>query len=273
VQTLILGNGQAVVFPECRAVPERDGMFILSIRKSGSTLLAKVIEMISEATKTQSINVGDTLFNANVSPVILHNDAAINEILVPGVMYFEFRDYPSVMEKSEVFRRGKKVMLVRDPRDALVSEYFSMAFSHNVPVTKEGQSDLNARHIEQIRAKALSSSIDDFVVERADAFVETAIRFHSALREPNIVIIKYEDIIFDKLKLVRTICEYFGLQISPAKITRIARAADIIPSFEDPKAHIRQAIPGDHVKKLKPETIRQLDIILRPVLESFGYRV
>ena len=63
-------------------------------------------------------------------------------MIVPGRVYGGFRSMPLVFAQSELYRRSRKILLVRDPRDALVSEYFSLAYSHGLP---EAEGDGGAR--------------------------------------------------------------------------------------------------------------------------------
>jgi hypothetical protein len=45
----------------------------------------------------------------------------------------------------------------------------------------------------------------------------------------------------------------------------------MIPENERPNQHVRRAIPGDHIDKLNPETIDQLNLIFDEVLLRYGY--
>ncbi|MEO0343733.1 MAG: hypothetical protein AAF198_09885 [Pseudomonadota bacterium] len=54
-------------------------------------------------------------------------------------------------------------------------------------------------------------------------------------------------------------------------IVQVASQFDIRPEFEDPTKHIRKGAHGDHVEKLRPDTITQLNEILKQPYRKFGY--
>ncbi len=47
--------------------------------------------------------------------------------------------------------------------------------------------------------------------------------------------------------------------------------ADKVPAVEESHAFIRRVRPGDHREKLSAGVIAQLDGVLRPAMELFGY--
>ena len=71
-------------------------------------------------------------------------------------------------------------------------------------------------------------------------------------------IYRYEDVIFKKREWLADMCAWFGWNVSEKKINAIADKNDILPKAENEAQHIRQATPGDHKRKLRPETIEQL---------------
>lgn len=271
IQRLILSSGQTVEFPLYDVTLNAPAIFILSIRKSGSTLLSNAMEGICECLRKPIVDIGGTLFHANIPLDVLHKDVQINKLLAPGLVYYGFRDYPSIMEKSDIFRNGKKVVLVRDPRDALVSEYFSNAYSHSVPATNTDGCDANKRHIESLRQQALTTDINAYVVDRARAFLETAGYFFEIMHDESVLRMKYENVVFNKHSMIKDICDHCDLAVDEASIDKIVNRINIIPSSENPRAFIRQVSPGDHKRKLSTETIAELNRILHDVIAVFGY--
>jgi hypothetical protein len=91
------------------------------------------------------------------------------------------------------------------------------------------------------------------------------------ISDPKTLILKYENFLYDKVGLVRQLCDWFSIGLSLKRIEAVAAAHDIIPSAEHPHEHIRQAHPGDHKRKLRPETIVALNAVLSRFLKTFGY--
>jgi hypothetical protein len=62
------------------------------------------------------------------------------------------------------------------------------------------------------------------------------------------------------------------LIIPPRRLFDIAAHHAGIPIAEQPDQRIRQGHPGDHRRKLKPETIAALNGVLAEFMATFGYQ-
>jgi hypothetical protein len=264
---LSLANGRQVTFEIDR---DRDGpaWFVLGIRKSGSSLLNMLCIELAKLNGRRFVDVGGTFFFENV--IRWERDPAIRDLLYRGNVYGGFRVMPSALADHPIFRDGPKVLLVRDPRDALVSEYFSNAYSHPVPV-RTGPVSPTTDQMEQLRHHALSSDIDTVVKDRARAMRRTFLEYIGIARSPGTVVVKYEDYIFRKPELIRLIVRHFGWTVTGGDIDAIMSWADLRPAVEDPTAFVRLVTPGDHRNKLRSATIAALDDFLRPAMAAFGY--
>ena len=166
-----------------------------------------------------------------------------------------------LLEKREVF-------LFRDPRDALVSQYFSDAYSHQLPDAGPTLGDGRAA-FEAKRAAALQTPIDDYVIAHARPMRRTLTEYAGLLDDPDCLCLRYEDVVFQKRRMVRHVLAHFGWTASPGQIDLLMAQIDTLPEAEDPTRFLRKAVPGDHRVKLRPDTIAALDKVLRPVLLRF----
>jgi hypothetical protein len=205
--------------------------FVLGIRKCGSSMLNIICVELAAKNGRNFVGV-DRFFYADVREVDYIKDPAIAVLLHPGNVYGGFRMMPAGYAGHEIFRRGPKILMVRDPRDALVSQYYSNAFSHPIP-RKSAPGAGGAEELELLRRHARLTEIDKFVLNHA-------------------------------ADLQRAFLQYEWLKGSPT-------AANIVPMEEDPTAFVRQVTPGDHRKKLRQETIDKLNVLLAPALSCFGY--
>jgi hypothetical protein len=158
----------------------------------------------------------------------------------------------------------------------LVSEYFSNAYSHDIPIApdiagKNQEEDHNSTLMQKLRTTALGTEINEYVLSRAPAFAKTASFFFGPIKNGVGPVLKYEDYIFDKPGLVRAICEHFEITLSDEAVASIAKKTDLQPKVENPRAFVRKVTPGDHKEKLTSDTVSRLNEALAPVLESFGY--
>ncbi len=156
---------------------------------------------------------------------------------------------------------GDKLILhLRDPRDVLVSMFFSWSYSH--PGVDE---DLRAR----LREKGL----DEFVLRESAALKEKyALYVRDYLSLPETVVLKYEDFVLDRpawLGAFLRACDIDPTQRFYVRLGKDNPAAKV--REEDKFSHIRKAAPGDHKEKLKDETIAALNREWGDLLKALNY--
>ena len=242
--------------------------FALGVRKSGSSIFSSIVGALAIFNEIHAVDVPGTMFAAGVRYVEWNNHPRIADLLWRGNVYIGFRDPPTAFYADPVFREGKKILMVRDPRDALVSEYYSNAFSHSLPTEQTGNTVL-----EQERAKALQSSLEAYVLERTEHLDLTVAGYRKLIGDPNLLILRYEDVIFDKARWIREIAGHYGWQVSDELITNILGWADVRPDAENPQAFVRRVAPGDHLDKLSPGAIETVNGRLSDIWSEFGYAV
>ncbi len=244
--------------------------FVLGVLKCGSTMLNEICHGLADLNGLQYVDVGRGFFRANMRPDDWRRDPAVCNLLFDGNVYGGFRAMPIAFADHPVFVAGRKVLLVRDPRDALVSLYFSDAYSHPIPDRDASPSRMTDM-MEQRRIEALRTGIDEFALKQASYMRRTFLELASVARSAETNVVRYEDYIFHKPELIRLIARWFGLAVNDAWIAEQMGILDQRPVDEDPKSFIRRVTPGDHREKLRPGTIDALNHILDPAMRLFGY--
>lgn len=157
------------------------------------------------------------------------------------------------------------VLHLRDPRDVLVSLYYSEAFSHSVI---KGVFELGQSERDEIRSKG----IDLFVLKKAEDFNRKYDDYRALLTKPNAIFVKYEDLVLDFPYWLDAVAKGFGIEKRKCIdniCNKYKREFDV--KIENIHAHKRKIIPGDYKEKLKPETISKLNAIFADNLERYGY--
>jgi hypothetical protein len=263
-------DGRSVAF-DVETGLEGPAFFSLSIRKCGSSIFNNITKALSLANQRNFVDVGDTFFRQNITELEWIREPGLRAILRPGNVYGGFRSAPETIIDDELFRSSPKILFVRDLRDALVSLYFSNAYSHPIPQTGgEGEGNVTELLL-RLREEARTREIDAVVIRSSGAMLRTAMAYEEFIDSPSLTILRYEDYIFDKSGLMDVIVDRFGWQLEAQVREDILGWADVRPVEEDPTLFIRRVTPGDHIEKLKPETIEQLNETLAPALEMFGY--
>ena len=165
---------------------------IISFPKSGRTWLRMIIG------KVFANYLG---INKKLYPDAILNLPMFSELspLIPKVGYGHESSgtlKPSGIDKQKLYAKNLKIIfMVRDPRDVLVSQYFS-----------ESQRTKNA----------YKQSISEFIFENKGSF-DTIIEFYNSWADKkdypkDFLLIKYEDMHTDTIKEVGKIIDFIGLQ-------------------------------------------------------------
>lgn len=156
----------------------------------------------------------------------------------------------------------KVVLVLRDPRDVLVSRYYSEKFAH-VRLDKRFRS-----HCEEIEAL----TVDDFVLKFASDVQENYGLFaKNKDKWKHGLFTKYEDLISDFPKFIKEVNDYCELGHSADFVASVAAKESFVVNAEDKFSHKRSVQARGFEKKLKPETITELNRMLRSELLFFGW--
>ena len=265
---LTLENGTAVTLamPEPGTAPSA---FLVSLPKAGSTLFYRLMQPIATRAGLPYFSLPNELHSIGVPAGDVREGLA--DVFQPaGYTYGGFRGFERNLGLPD-YADGRTVLLVRDPRDMLTSLYFSEAKSHVPPGASA--SDALLKQFEQRRQRALSMSIDDFALGRAEALRSAFEGVFAAIEGKRHKLFRYEDVIFSKRAWVDEVIAYLGLDVPEQVVANVVAKNDVRPTAEDEGSHIRKVAPGDHLDKLKPGTIARLDETFAAVLQRFGYVV
>lgn len=161
------------------------------------------------------------------------------------------------------------VVQVRDPRDCLVSAYFSYAKSHKIPVDPAKRAAF-----EEMRSKTAEKSIDEYVLGYAHSYRDRMRLLRQFVdRGEGVLFLRYEEMVLETDAWLSKIIEFSGQPMTDSLKERLGNKIDFTVDHEDPEKHKRQVIPGDHARKLKPETVTEINEILRDEMQYFGYSV
>jgi hypothetical protein len=182
-----------------------------------------------------------------------------------GYGYWGWRNYARCLNGFD-FRKTRNILLVRDPRDRLVSQFFSFGRSHAIPKGGKGRDIALAS-----RQEATSMTIDEYATSKVRWIDQNWRLYHSHLTPHTTRVYRYEDIVFRKEEWLSDLLQFFEFPYDERAIREIACAHDVRPETENPDAHIRQVRPGNFRGHLSSETIEYLDHELGLYLETYEY--
>ena len=256
-------NGQTVLRPEClETSSDRPSVLALSLPKAGSVLLDGIMKMLCERCGLTYVSIMEAFFQVGVIETDIPSETS-QLFRESGFCYGGFRYYPTQFD-IPISNTAPAILLVRDPRDMLVSLYFSALKSHpkrgrdGANPASEAAAEMNIENYVKRFAKMYKMRMKDYCV-----FLD---------RRPDTKVFRYEDIIYDKVAWVGDICSHFQWGIPEEDQANIANHWNIIPDAEQPDAHVRQVHPGNYLNKLTPETINWLNDFLGDEMVAFGYK-
>lgn len=177
------------------------------------------------------------------------------------------------------------ILHLRDPRDVLVSMYYSYCYIH------PGEIPGNTGYRKQVAEQG----VDAFVLTKAR---ETASSYrggygtggpaqemtgnivkkyqdyiNNLLGKRNVIFVKYEEMVTDFHRWLGRFIEPFPIDAKAELVERlVTRSPEFFPQRNnDVMAHIRHIMPGDHKNKLKTSTIEELNDIFKDILRSLNY--
>lgn len=175
----------------------------------------------------------------------------------------KFAIFPVRTPFENYIKNETYIIHLRDPRDILVSAYFSVKFSHKY--TKAAR--------KKIETKFSSIDVNNFVKNRAFKYAERNKNLFNSIDKKNINYIFYEDMVLNFPKWAKIALSSFNVDEDvQRKIIKAFQGEFLnIPNIENIYEHKRRMLPGDYKEKLTQETILKLNDILKEHIQFYNY--
>jgi len=236
----------------------------MSMHKAGSTIADKILV---------------DFFNAKGMEIDLVSMRSMNSPLPEGEFFVGYQNQmkpvgvyygiargPYVSEMP-IIKKLRAIVQVRDPRDCLTSSYFSVKTSHQPPKDPEKRKAFMQR-----RRKLEKQNIDEYVLAQVNGYRNRMLVLRDIIEgHGDILVLKYEDMVEHTEDWLAQIATFLDQPLTEALRADLGDKIDFSVDSEDIARHKRQVTPGDHKRKLKPETIATISERLAEELEYFGY--
>ncbi len=250
-----------------------NAILFISPYKAGSTMLFSYVADLFRCLDIRFIDYPTYYYHVLNKLDVFYNDPNAFELYKDPICYVGHRELPVSLVDSGWCKSAHTFALIRDPRDALVSMYYSFLGSHIPPQCLK---DTDKFEADKLRVRS-STDIDNYVLSASESYlknVKMILDFCSKSR--SFTLLRYEDVIFKKSLLVKSIIELIELNSKLSDlydknkelIDEITARYDVVPTEEMPRSHIRKVTPGDWSNKLKTETNRSLKSIFSAELSK-----
>lgn len=253
-------------YPDIDKATRPRGIFVHALHKSATMFLFEFFKRVAEQGRYR-------YFSPNLEPPN-HDQlgASIDEdFCCCPVRSFDVApaEYPNMQHITRIFH-------VRDPRDMLVSEYFSFGWIHPTDgPLQTRQTEIQAMTVDQYVLEQTNFSAAPLETKLAP-LLESGLSIASRSTRPapneTRMLVRYEDLVEHFDSWLRLALPPFQLRREAWNRRRLYRrfAGDFRVSNES-FTHKRRVIPGDHRDKLKPATIKVLNTRFAEFLHRFGY--
>ena len=239
---------------------KQQSILFFTVHKSASTFIKNTIIKLVGPNNIIPLKLSGYL--SNKKKELYYNDPNFMKkvLQVNGYFYGAFRAfYPFPgMDKFKI------VLVLRDPRDVLTSFYFSTLYNH----------PLSTKTVLEDRKRYASYSIDEYVLEIAPSMQKNYEAYcKELLNKPNVIFLKYEDMISNFDAWLRQLTAFLELNGVEETMNKIIADTSFKIDKEDKNAFIRNIKAGDHLNKLKPETIDTLNKLFYSELKTLNYSI
>lgn len=211
---------------------------------------------------------GVAFYSINSRNEHLINPSTINEnFVIAPCRDFEML-FPNNI-KSEDFKHVHQlyhIYQVRDPRDTLVSQYYSMGWTHPTnPTDPQG--------FNKVREWVQTHTIDEYVLNEAPNLKSRLDHLVNRLDNLNAneYVVKYEDMVLNFESWIEQVLKPFTNTPIGIKKRLYKRFENQFHAVPEQLVHKRKMIPGDYKEKLKVETINYLNQLFQKELALLGY--
>jgi hypothetical protein len=190
-----------------------------------------------------------------------------NTIVSP--IYIDFKGFVAI-PKPEPYRA---FFVMRDPRDLVVSRYFSMKYSH---VANEFITQHRAVLHGMSRTEGLLHVIDHF--DDFGVYAALGSWIDASERDPNVLVVRFEDLtVEDNLEPVRRLFWHCAIRMPDRVLRRLLRDYSFERlggrprGQEDQLAHYRKGVPGDWRNYFDDRMMRRFHELTGDLVARLGY--
>jgi hypothetical protein len=233
------------------------------MHRGGSSITGRLLQIVASAAGYRLVDEARRYYEAGYSVDDIPQQF-FTELAPTDTFYGPFRSYPLTMRLANL-SAITKILIVRDPRDCLVSSYYAQRGPHD-------RTDLRRAKIRLPTQLDGDESIDDFCIRAA----EPVRRHFDAMRVlclhyPETMVFRYEDIFADPCGWLAGVVARLSLSVPSEAFDQARVEAVFDADGEDAQRHHRQGRPRDHQQKLLRQTALYLADFFAPQLTFFSY--
>lgn len=255
-----------------KANSDKQSIIHFSTNKAATQHIKKVLRKISVENKIIPVSFHDYAFYSK-APFLDHLsfDEMENYKQIFKEKGYLYSVFGGMIQNIDNIDKYKIILSIRDPRDVLVSSYYSKTFSHIEPLK------ISSKHDKFMQKKDWAKNVDinQYVLKEAETLHSILNKYMTILcLNKNVGIVKYEDMILDYSKWLTTLVDLTGMKMSNSlEKELIDENLKRKPVNENKFSQNRKGIAGDYKEKLEKGTIEKLNTMFEPIISFFNYEI
>ncbi|MDF1823588.1 MAG: sulfotransferase domain-containing protein [Verrucomicrobiales bacterium] len=256
---------------EAPPLSEHRSVIHFSLNKSATQYVKSILRKLADEQGMRLAALNDYAFQSDLpylDKVSTDEIEQYQHVFYPnGIVYSAFGGMVQGIKRLEDY---SIILMIRDPRDILVSMYFSKAKIHRSPRKESGKRE----DFDRERSLAQQMSVDEYVLHEMEDLRSRFAQYEELLGDAgcHVHLVKYEDMVTDFDDWLDKLILFCDFRPGPKIIEGLRRRhRKRIPKAENQDRHLRKGLPGDYAEKLKPETISALNSYFSNVMKRFGY--
>lgn len=163
----------------------------------------------------------------------------------------------------------KHIFFLRDPRDVLVSGYYSFGYSHNLPPHGKKRKYSFTENRKNIQEQG----IDNYAKEATINWILPVYNQYKFLLESSnsYLYLTYDEFKDNTVNFIQKINYFLDVKIPDNEVKKLAGTAKPIQNKEDINKHQRSGKSKQYKKELNPETIKYLNETLSDILNYWNF--
>lgn len=239
-------------------------LIALSMHKAGSSIANRILQDFAVCRGYELDVIAGRVSASPLPEATFYEDYQAH--MVPHGVYYGVARGPYV-QNMPIIGQLRTIVQVRDPRDCITSLFFSLRESHVPPQDPEKL----AKFLENREAMA-AVEIDRFARGQATGYHERMQILGRIIdAHDDALVLHYEEMVQDTERWLARIAAFLEQPVTGELRARLGDKIDFTVAREDAASHKRQVAPGDHRRKLSPDTIAAMNDTLRADLRRFGY--
>ena len=246
-----------------------DSVIFFTTHKCASNFISKLLETVDESSEFIHYDYGGLVgsvadkinqkapFEPYLNKNYKHLFSSKGEIYGPQRRPLDFLSINSY----------KKIFFLRDPRDVLISSFYSFGKTHAPPSQKILRSDFYKE-----REKINSLGLEKYAIYKSDEILEIYLSYKN-LKEmsESCIYLKYDDYAIDTSYFLKTVFNFLNISIDQMEIDRLISLADPIQLTKDDSKHKRSGKLDQWKSELSKETQKKLNVKFQDILKYWEF--